>query len=236
MDYIAVDTNSFRYISHHGILGQKWGIRRFQNPDGSYTDQGRKRYSAGDYRRQLNTLDTQVSKAIYQREKYIGKDNVLTRKAMKAQQKGISKEKAQKLLEKHNKYQKLINDHEKLIKDGEALTNKTLASAISRGYSINSKKVNRMVSDGRDAFASASGFFGGVLIGVPVSMIGIGTYNAVRAAQGYSKVGSTGIVEGNKFKVRKTPNGQQPTLRTQLSNNWGYLEATSPAVDERRHR
>lgn len=148
----------------------------------------------------------------------------------------MPKEKAQKLLEKHNKYQKLINDYEKLIKDGEALTNKTLASALSRGYSINSKKVNRMVSDGRDAFASASGFFGGVLIGVPVSMIGIGTYNAVRAKQGYSKVASTGVVEGNKFKVRKTPKGQQPTLRTQLSNNMGYLEAVSPAVDERKRR
>lgn len=32
------------YIAHHGILGQKWGVRRFQNPDGSLTDVGKKRY------------------------------------------------------------------------------------------------------------------------------------------------------------------------------------------------
>lgn len=31
-------------LYHHGIKGQKWGIRRFQNPDGSLTDAGRKRY------------------------------------------------------------------------------------------------------------------------------------------------------------------------------------------------
>ncbi len=32
-------------LYHHGILGQKWGVRRFQNPDGSLTSEGRKRYS-----------------------------------------------------------------------------------------------------------------------------------------------------------------------------------------------
>lgn len=32
-------------IYHHGIPGQKWGVRRFQNPDGSLTSEGRKRYS-----------------------------------------------------------------------------------------------------------------------------------------------------------------------------------------------
>lgn len=31
------------YLAHHGIKGQKWGIRRFQNPDGTRTPLGKKR-------------------------------------------------------------------------------------------------------------------------------------------------------------------------------------------------
>lgn len=35
------------YLAHHGIKGQKWGVRRFQNDDGSYTSAGKRRYSKG---------------------------------------------------------------------------------------------------------------------------------------------------------------------------------------------
>jgi tetrahydrodipicolinate N-succinyltransferase len=33
------------YLEHHGIKGQKWGIRRFQNKDGTRTSAGKRRYS-----------------------------------------------------------------------------------------------------------------------------------------------------------------------------------------------
>ena len=35
------------YLNHHGIRGQKWGVRRFQNSDGSLTAAGKSRYSTG---------------------------------------------------------------------------------------------------------------------------------------------------------------------------------------------
>jgi hypothetical protein len=42
-------------LMHHGILGQKWGVRRFQNPDGTLTYAGKKRYSKLDLSVQRST-------------------------------------------------------------------------------------------------------------------------------------------------------------------------------------
>lgn len=43
MSYYAIDAGP-NSLAHHGILGMKWGIRRYQNEDGSLTSAGRVRY------------------------------------------------------------------------------------------------------------------------------------------------------------------------------------------------
>ncbi|MBP5596085.1 MAG: hypothetical protein J6Y02_11935 [Pseudobutyrivibrio sp.] len=35
---------SYDELAHHGILGQKWGVRRFQNADRTWTEEGKIRY------------------------------------------------------------------------------------------------------------------------------------------------------------------------------------------------
>ena len=37
-------------LTHHGILGMKWGVRRFQNKDGTLTAAGKKRYGSDEVR------------------------------------------------------------------------------------------------------------------------------------------------------------------------------------------
>lgn len=36
------------YLAHHGIKGQRWGVRRYQNSDGSLTPEGRLRYKQNE--------------------------------------------------------------------------------------------------------------------------------------------------------------------------------------------
>lgn len=47
--YYATYSDYSDYLEHHGILGQKWGVRRYQNEDGSYTKEGL------DRRKKINT-------------------------------------------------------------------------------------------------------------------------------------------------------------------------------------
>lgn len=54
-NYYAVE-RSPDYLEHYGILGMKWGIRRFQNPDGSLTEEGRKRYGDILTKDQMNNM------------------------------------------------------------------------------------------------------------------------------------------------------------------------------------
>lgn len=101
--YRATDyTNDF--LAHHGIKGQKWGIRRFQNPDGSLTPEGRERYNvgsaavvAGSKLHQLeNRLKTKVSI-----ERKIKTD---------ALEKGISEKEASKIKDAI-RYTSLVDDN-----------------------------------------------------------------------------------------------------------------------------
>lgn len=45
------------YIAHHGVIGQKWGVRRYQNKDGSLTKAGK--LQALDNRRARNANKTE---------------------------------------------------------------------------------------------------------------------------------------------------------------------------------
>lgn len=56
MYYISGLPYSENELYHHGVPSQKWGIRNYQNPDGSLTDLGRQHYGVGPARERKNGL------------------------------------------------------------------------------------------------------------------------------------------------------------------------------------
>lgn len=62
--YVAgIPFDGYNALSHHGIKGQKWGIRRFQNPDGTLTEEGLVRYSKNrKYEKSRSSKDNKAQK------------------------------------------------------------------------------------------------------------------------------------------------------------------------------
>lgn len=51
-------------FNHHGIKGMRWGVRRYQNKDGSLTSAGKKRYKSGDHMNDKDPSDSATTRRV----------------------------------------------------------------------------------------------------------------------------------------------------------------------------
>lgn len=61
--YEAVDKGR-KALKHYGIPGMKWGIRRYQNPDGTLTELGKKHMEDGKTQKEIDKWDRKKAKAL----------------------------------------------------------------------------------------------------------------------------------------------------------------------------
>jgi hypothetical protein len=236
------------YLAHHGIKGQKWGIRNYQNPDGTLTNKGRKRYGVGKPRSKVNELKKSVSATVKSIKK--------RKEEKKAAEEQASKDKLMQYLRKHPK--KLAKHAKELSKDdiNELVTqisfdrklNEIKDAEVQAGWkkvqnlSTNAKTISDFITNGKNLYNNTADVYNtlidaGVIKGknkmikvgeqkkdVPMSfatLLGLGTNEEILAA--FDKMSTSAqndlLKKGqNRDTLMKILGGETVTVKSSLDD------------------
>ena len=147
-------------LQHFGIRGMKWGVRRFQNPDGSLTPAGRERYRA-------TSSDSAITKKVKKdlvslsgsefRKKYGTSTTTYMKRVDRYGDPYMNAPLAKigKFLEKHaqinaNRYMKIAEEKEKARNQKLQKRAAELVSKYGDKYIVEVKDNKIVLTDGRD--------------------------------------------------------------------------------------
>lgn len=128
-------------LQHYGIKGMKWGVRRYQNYDGSYTQRGLARYRKAESEYESSAAKRKATKQAYKSGTASKTDVRAAKQDTKQKRKAL--EKSYKQL----KQDKLADQGKELYRRGKTITGNSQFNAIAQASIImGSGIVNRLLA------------------------------------------------------------------------------------------